>query len=88
LQDSPSIFYEAATLMLVGMVFVYAFLSILIVVIKTIIAPLGERFPDPIIEPKKTGSASPTQDHNDQSIVAAISAAVTQYRNKTQDKNK
>ena len=70
------------------MLFVYAFLSILIVVIKTIIAPLGERFPDPVKVKKTTGSISPAQGQDDQSIVAAISAAVTQYRNNNQDKNK
>jgi oxaloacetate decarboxylase gamma subunit len=82
LEDSTSVFYEAATLMLVGMAFVYAFLSLLIVVIKTIIAPLGVRFPDPVVAPKAPQPVAPTHNQNDQSIVAAISAAVTQYRNK------
>lgn len=70
------------------MVFVYVFLSLLIVVIKTIITPLGERFPDPVVAPKTTSSANPSQDQNNQSVVAAITAAVTQYRNKNQDKSK
>ena len=84
MDNSASLFYEAATLMLVGMAFVYAFLSLLIVVIKIIIAPLGERFPDPIVAPKTAAPGGSSPNQNNQSIVAAITAAVTQYRNKQQ----
>ena len=78
-------FLEAGTLMLAGMVFVFVFLSILIIFINTVLAKLAIRFPDPIVTPsarsnnrgknKKAvdGEVSPA-------IVAAISGAVARYR--------
>lgn len=64
--------------MVVGMGFVYVFLSLLIIVIKTVIAPLAVRFPDPV--PKVSNHQNKVSTENKDSIVAAISAAVTQYR--------
>jgi len=78
LEGSSDLFYQAATLMLVGMAFVYAFLSLLIIVIKTLIAPLANRFPDPIPQPARVSPSDNNQQN--ESIIAAISAAVTQYR--------
>lgn len=76
-------FLEAGTLMLAGMVFVFAFLSLLIIFINTVLAKLAVKFPDPIVatstrsnkDNKKaaSGDISPA-------IVAAISGAVTRYR--------
>jgi oxaloacetate decarboxylase gamma subunit len=76
-------FFEAGTLMLAGMVFVFVFLSILIVFINTVLAKLAIKFPDatvqsPPISTKKNknkldGSISP-------SVVAAISGAVQRFR--------
>ncbi len=87
MQESANLFYEAGTLMLVGMAFVYAFLSLLIIVIKTVIAPLGRRYPDPIAKPKtpavnnsSSENSNAVSDQPNQSIVAAITAAINQYR--------
>lgn len=76
-------FLEAGTLMLAGMVFVFAFLSLLIIFINTVLAKLAIKFPDPIAptrvrsnkknEKTASGEISPA-------IVAAISGAVTRYR--------
>jgi len=76
-------FIEAGTLMLAGMVFVFAFLSILIIFINTVLAKLAVKFPDPIAKPpardnkkrtsKASGDISPA-------VVAAISGAVKRYR--------
>lgn len=82
METSDQLFYQAATLMLVGMGFVYAFLTLLILVIKLFISPLAKRFPDPVIAetqhpPLKSGTDQPST-----AVVAAISAAVTQYRKK------
>ena len=66
--------------MLVGMLFVYAFLGVLIVVIKTVIAPLGTKFPDPVATNPRTSSTPRDSNQPDQSVVAAISAAITRYR--------
>ena len=66
--------------MLVGMSFVFAFLSLLILVIKTLISPLATRYPDnvPQTKPVKTGSSISADQSG--SVVAAISAAVSRYR--------
>jgi oxaloacetate decarboxylase gamma subunit len=76
-------FIEAGTLMLAGMVVVFAFLSLLILFINTVLLKLSVKFPDPIAQnrnssKKKTnkiisGEISPA-------IVAAISGSVAQYR--------
>ena len=64
------LFYQAGTLMLVGMVFVYAFLMLMIFVINYIIAPLGAKFDH------RHETEIPPQ------VIAAISAAIKQYRSK------
>jgi oxaloacetate decarboxylase gamma subunit len=76
-------FVEAGTLMLAGMVFVFAFLSLLIIFINTVLARLAIKFPDAVVpsrsKPSKknnkvaSGEISPA-------IVAAISGAVSKYR--------
>ncbi|MGB0938294.1 MAG: OadG family protein [Colwellia sp.] len=78
-------FIEAGTLMFAGMVFVFVFLSLLIVFINVFLSKLAVIFPDPVIQKrnspqnktnkKASGEISP-------SVVAAISGAVTQYRKK------
>jgi len=84
LEDSSQLFYQAATLMLVGMGFVYAFLSLMIFVIKILIAPLANRFPDELSNSNRpTKPTISTAGSPDTSIVAAISAAVTQHRNRS-----
>ncbi|WP_448211462.1 OadG family transporter subunit [Colwellia sp. MEBiC06753] len=84
MESLGELFIEAGTLMLAGMVFVFAFLGILVVVINTVLAPLANKFPDPVAQsvtrsrvnkPVETNGVSP-------SVVAAISAAVSQYRQK------
>ena len=74
-------FIEAGTLMIAGMIFVFAFLGLLVVFINSVLVRLAEKYPDPVpaasARPRQTkvkdGDISPN-------IVAAISAAVTQYR--------
>lgn len=72
---STHVFSQAAILMMVGMGFVFAFLSTLIVIIKYVISPLATRFPD---------ATPPVKVSNDNSstVVAVISAAIKQYRQK------
>lgn len=86
-------FIEAGTLMLAGMVFVFAFLSLLILFINTVLAKLAVAFPDAVVpnrnhsnnKKKKAiaGEISPA-------IVAAISGSVNRYRQQhsTQQKSK
>ncbi|MDO7086206.1 OadG family transporter subunit [Pseudocolwellia sp. AS88] len=79
------LFIEAGTLMLAGMVFVFAFLGLLVIFINAVLAKLAIRYPDAKPQTKSpraakastnsAGSVSP-------SVVAAISSAVSQYRSK------
>ena len=81
IEESTQLFSQAATLMLVGMAFVFGFLSLLIFVIKVFISPLATRYPDPtpVINKDNTNTSSCTEDS---AIVAAISVAINQYRKK------
>jgi len=81
------LFIEAGTLLFVGMVFVYAFLGLLIFIINYLLAPLAKKFPDPVVQTKVKKSTSKTKPSSSVSpaIVAAITSAVTQYRQKNQN---
>ncbi len=80
METSTELFYQAATLMLVGMGFVYAFLGLLIVVIKVLIAPLADKFPDPVAITASSNSPQGAQSQQSKPVVAAITAAIHQYR--------
>ncbi|WP_440876396.1 OadG family protein [Thalassotalea sp. PLHSN55] len=76
-------FVEAGTLMLAGMVFVFAFLGLLIVFVNTVLAPLAKKYPDPVIQttPSRASNSKQKQVSGlSPNIVAAISSAVTKYR--------
>ncbi|WP_246614974.1 OadG family protein [Agarivorans litoreus] len=77
MMDLTELLIEAATLMGVGMIAVFAFLSLLIIAVNglaKLAPPLVE-----VAETKQTSSATP-QPANNATVVAAISAAVQQYR--------
>lgn len=68
-------------LMLIGMGIVFAFLAMLVVMVNFMTFVIQRFFPEePLINVTHLSSASTT--HTDASIIAAISAAVHQYRNK------
>ena len=76
-------FIEAGTLMLAGMVFVFAFLSLLIIFINTVLAKLAVTFPDPIVASTNRSNKKKNNAANGEispAIVAAISSAVSSYR--------
>lgn len=77
IETSTQLFSQAATLMVVGMVFVFGFLGLMILVIKFLITPLAKRYPDIEPEVKRPTQANST---NDSAIVAAITVAVNKYR--------
>ncbi len=63
-------------LMVIGMGIVFLFLALLVMAIKMMAAVIARYFPDPTLEliiPKKD---------NDPQVIAAISAAIHQYRSK------
>ncbi|MBU2923294.1 OadG family transporter subunit [Colwellia sp. 4_MG-2023] len=86
-------FIEAGTLMLAGMVFVFAFLSLLIIFINTVLARLAVKFPDAITPSRSHSSTKNKKAVSGEispAIVAAISGSISQYRHKhsTQYKSK
>lgn len=80
MDNLSAVFVEAGILMIVGMGFVFAFLSVLIVAIN-ILAKFAVKFPDPIPQVRRPKTATNVNsDAVSPSVVAAISIAVTQYR--------
>jgi oxaloacetate decarboxylase gamma subunit len=67
-------------LMIIGMVIVFAFLALLVVMVNIMTWMIQRFFPEDniIIAPAASASTS----HTDAGIIAAISAAVHQYRSK------
>lgn len=78
---SAELFSQAAVLLMVGMAFVFAFLSLLIIFIKVVITPLGNRFPDPVVKDKPANIGS-VSNNESSAVVAAISVAINKYRQK------
>jgi len=67
-------------LMLIGMGIVFAFLALLIVMVNIMTTVIQRFFPEPPVTEVLPASASTS--HTDAGVIAAISAAVHQYRNK------
>ncbi|WP_206483816.1 OadG family transporter subunit [Thalassotalea sp. G2M2-11] len=90
MDNLSQLFVEAGTLMLAGMVFVFAFLGILILFINIVLVKLADKYPDPIIQPKSqrnvAKSGNSATEGISPAIVAAISSAVNQYRQKNSKK--
>ncbi|MGJ8694132.1 MAG: OadG family protein [Thalassotalea sp.] len=78
------LFTEAGTLMLAGMVFVFAFLGLLVVFINFVLAPLAKKFPDPKPAARKPARNVAKKSGIESGTVAAIGAAVSQYRKQRQ----
>jgi oxaloacetate decarboxylase gamma subunit len=77
------LFVEAGTLMLAGMVFVFAFLGLMIIFINVVLKRLAIKFPDAVVQTRSTRSNQKTKQNVDgisPNVVAAITSAVTQYR--------
>ena len=83
MENLQQLFIEAGTLMLAGMVFVFTFLGLLIVFIKVVLVKLAEKYPDAIVEQRPISKKNNKKSDGEQispAVVAAISSAVTQYR--------
>lgn len=76
-------FIDAGTLLVAGMVFVFAFLGILVIFINTVLSRLAIKFPDAEVKssPSRSKKASNAPKGIAPNVVAAIGSAVTQYRN-------
>jgi len=68
-------------LMFIGMGIVFAFLALLIVMVNIMTASLQKFFPETTLPESTPTTASTT--HTDTDVIAAISAAVHQYRKDT-----
>ncbi len=82
MDNLSELFVQAGTLMLAGMVFVFAFLGLLVVFITKVLVKLAIKFPDPIIQskPPRNINKKSAKEGLSPSVVAAISSAVSQYR--------
>jgi oxaloacetate decarboxylase gamma subunit len=77
------LFVEAGTLMLAGMVFVFTFLSLMIIFIYVVLTRLAVKYPDTVPQLKPARTNQKTKQNVDgisPKVVAAITSAVTQYR--------
>ena len=84
MEHLDQLFLEAGTLLLTGMVFVFAFLGLLVIFINTVLAKLAIKFPDAEAQFKSQHSTKQKSNNVAKgispNIVAAITSAVTQYR--------
>jgi len=81
--DLSSVFIEAGTLMVAGMLFVFTFLGFLVLFINTVLTKLAVKYPDPVIQSKAPRLASKKNKVSDglsPRVVAAIGSAVSKYR--------
>ncbi len=67
-------------IMLIGMAIVFAFLALLVVMVNIMTTVVQRFFPEQTINSITPSSASAS--HTDADVIAAITAAVHQYRNK------
>lgn len=76
------LFWQAAVLMVLGMVFVYAFLGLLVLTVSKVITPLAKLFPNQTVKSARPTKVAQPHPQAEQHVVAAITAAVNQYRQK------
>ena len=78
-----SLLVDAATLMLTGMVVVFLFLTILVYLVRLMSKLVPEEVPEPIVTSNQNNKVQTTSSAVSPKVVAAISAAVHQYRTST-----
>ncbi|EGU49428.1 oxaloacetate decarboxylase subunit gamma [Vibrio orientalis CIP 102891 = ATCC 33934] len=78
-----SLLVDAATLMLTGMIVVFIFLTILVYLVRLMSKLVPEEVPAPIATPHQNNKVQSPSSTVSPNVVAAISAAVHQYRTST-----
>lgn len=76
-----SLLEQAATLMFTGMAVVFAFLTILIYLVRLMSSVVPQEVPQPVSTPIQSSKVQQSSSTVSPKVVAAISAAVHQYRN-------
>ena len=79
--DLGSLLWEAATIMTTGMVVVFIFLSTLIYLVQ-LLAKLAPKEELPAIKPQPASTVASNHNGVQSDVVAAITAAIHQYRNR------
>ncbi|EPZ7320055.1 oxaloacetate decarboxylase subunit gamma [Vibrio mimicus] len=75
-----SLLMDAATLMVTGMAVVFLFLTLLVYLVRLMSRVIPQEVPEAAATPKKSQKVQPATDSVSPQVVAAISAAVHQYR--------
>ncbi|ENM5826208.1 TPA: oxaloacetate decarboxylase subunit gamma [Vibrio cholerae] len=75
-----SLLMDAATLMVTGMAVVFLFLTVLVYLVQLMSRLIPQEAPEAAVTPKKSQKVQPITDSVNPQVVAAISAAVHQYR--------
>ncbi|ENM5773431.1 TPA: oxaloacetate decarboxylase subunit gamma [Vibrio mimicus] len=78
-----SLLMDAATLMVTGMAVVFLFLTLLVYLVRLMSCVIPQEVPEAAATPKKSQKVQPATDSVSPQVVAAISAAVHQYRTAT-----
>ena len=78
-----SLLGDAATLMITGMSVVFIFLTILVYLVRLMSKLVPEEVPEPIATPIQNNKVQSPSSAVSPKVVAAISAAVHQYRTST-----
>lgn len=79
--DIGSLLEQAATLMATGMLVVFAFLTILVYLVRLMSSLVPEEVPQSITPPIQNSQVQQSSPTVSPKVVAAISAAVHKYRN-------
>ncbi|MGL4829601.1 MAG: oxaloacetate decarboxylase subunit gamma [Vibrio sp.] len=75
-----SLLMDAATLMVTGMAVVFLFLTLLVYLVRLMSRVIPQEVPEAAATLKKSQKIQPATDSMSPQVVAAISAAVHQYR--------
>lgn len=75
-----SLLVDAASLMITGMSVVFIFLTILVFLVRLMSKLVPEEVPEPITTTNPNNNVQPSSSTVSPRVVAAISAAVHQYR--------
>lgn len=78
--DIGSLLEQAAALMITGMAVVFVFLTILVYLVRLMSSLVPEEVPQPIAAPIQNSKVQQSSSTVSPQVVAAISAAVHQYR--------